>query len=240
MANSQMITPDGGEHVNVVAAAQVRAEQIHAIWAINDRPVALGEAHRLLDAAALADVLVTCLVRRCREFGRRLPQRNSSGEYTFPSFTDLLPVLREWSWGWICDGRLVLSGVDANDILKGKRLVIPVDRLKLFEPNFERSLLVADGRVVICDVLVEAPSISGQEAQKRNVSEHELEACVSEIVATWHQDQESPGAHWLREIVIRRIGPVSLERVKEARRKIAPHWQRKRGAPCGKRRVRRR
>jgi hypothetical protein len=223
---------DDNWRVEIVEAAQRQAMAMHEVWGLS-RAVNLADAHRLLDPAALSDVLVTCLVHRMQQFGLSSPDRNSSGDYAFPAFPFLRDFLQEWSWQWMLDGKLIVSGINATGVLRGKRFIIAPDRLKLFEPDYQRSSLTRNGKELVCDVLAEPPSLAMTITQvRRRVANAELDACVSKIIRT-RGDSRPPSRDELQKLVEAELGcSIQRDRVREARKRLAPPaWQTLPGRP---------
>jgi hypothetical protein len=94
-----------------LAGPWLHAERLVELWK-TDGVVALAEAFRLLDVEAVAGVILRTVV--AGDYDNKGDPRH----WHFPSFTDLLPPLREAAWQEAVAGKLVLEAIKG---VRGKR-----------------------------------------------------------------------------------------------------------------------
>jgi hypothetical protein len=213
--------------IGVETAARAYAEELRALWC-SSGPEPLGNAYRLLDVDNLAKVVLSAMAASCLGI-RPFPPADASGRfYAFPSWRLLQSWLRRWIWDSLLEGRLVASGIGSDDLLKGKRFSIPVDRLHLLEPDWDEATLRAHGHVYVCDVTVLAPVSTVTRGLRRSVSEAALRRCVEGIAKRWPRQQDPPSEEQLQTLVEAELGWVARDRVRAAR---PSEWVRERGRP---------
>jgi len=219
-----------------IEAARVRAGEIYHIWGmILPRP--LGDSHRLLDIDALTMVVFTLMVRIAREADHTFPAADASGHYyQFPHWHKLLPALQKCTWDHILDSKLTVTGILADSLITGDRITISPDRLQYLQPDWASSVLRAEGRAYVHQVMVELPAGTDTAKPPRKlasvrayVSEEKLQACGNQIKEGWPASEEPPDELKLGKLLEAKLGWVNRDRIRAERRRLG--WARARGRP---------
>jgi hypothetical protein len=115
---------------------RLHAKRLIEIWHSADSVVSLAEAFRLLDADAIAGVIL-----------RTVTANEYAGDprhWIFPPFADLLAPLREAAWQEVLAGRLVLEAI--KGITGRRRQPLTPALLPRLTPDWELARLTRDGR----------------------------------------------------------------------------------------------
>ena len=115
-----------------------------------DHPVALREAHRLLDLRMRREATLACLHDIERRSGEP-PHRGRHGRFAMPSIRVALPWFRRWVVGELIEGQLV-----ANMCLPdGQRVDVAPERWGHLIPHWVRDEATSvDGEVVAREIVV--------------------------------------------------------------------------------------
>jgi hypothetical protein len=206
--------------IHAATAAKAYAAELYALYA-SAGPEPLNDAYRLLDVDNLAAAVLSLL-----------GLADASGQfYRLPGWYRLQSRLQKLTWDLMLCERLVVTGISADNPVKGKRFAIPADRLRLLEPDWKKATLQAHGRVHVCDVMVDRPALTAQKPVRQEVSEAELRRRIQNIVEKWPPDKAPPSGNQFQALVDPER-TVARDRIRAARKDHAPaHWLRPRGRP---------
>ena len=115
-----------------------------------DHPVALREAHRLLDTRMRREAILSCIHDIERRAGKA-PRRGIYGRFAMPSIRATLPWFRKLVLGELLEGRLV-----ANMCLPdGRRVDVDAERWGYLIPHWDHDRAAyADGELVAREIIV--------------------------------------------------------------------------------------
>ena len=115
-----------------------------------DHPVALREAHRLLDLRMRREATLACLHDIERRSGEP-PHRGRRGRFAMPSIRVALPWFRRWVVGELLEGRLIASMC----LPDGQRVDVAPERWGHLIPHWVRDeATYVDGEVVAREIVV--------------------------------------------------------------------------------------
>ena len=204
-----------------------------------DHPVALREAHRLLDLRMRREATLACLHDIERRSGEP-PHRGRRGRFAMPSIRVALPWFRRWVLGELIEGRLV-----ANMCLPdGRRVDVAAERWGYLIPhwNYDRAAY-ADGELVAREIIVRrqgealtVPVPAAAATRKRPKPARLRPTPVSDaVLRSWYKDRMKkcllewrvPSQRDDEEDAKTAFGSrVTRERVRNMRKECAPpEWQ---------------
>jgi hypothetical protein len=241
-----------------------RLLRVHAHWHAKtmasysaDHPVALREAHRLLDLRMRRDAILACIHDIERRSGEP-PRRGGHGRFAMPSIRATLPWFRDWVLGELVEGRLVANMCLAD----GRRVDIAPERWGYLIPSWDQDeARYSDGEVVAREIIVrrqgealsvplprELPRAAREQpaVTKRKISRPTRPTPVSDAtLKSWYVKRmkdcrlewRSPSQREDEEDAKTEFGSrVSRDRVRAMRKECAPpEWRRRKGS--GRRKV---
>jgi hypothetical protein len=204
----------GGVHL---AGPRLHAERLTALWKA-DGSVPLGEVFRLLDAEAIAGVILQAAVE-CDGGDPR--------HWHPPPFADLLAPLREAAWREVLAGRLVLEAIKGITGRRHQPLVPAL--LPRLTPDWKLSRLTRDGRDEYIDVRIRPmPATDISRPWQEKPSRDELKAAVEDAAEAYSSDDPPLFDEFWAAVKIRAPGITQIQ-MRKALKKQVPHLHRKRG-----------
>lgn len=163
-------------------------------WAIlkDGEPIALWKAFAFMDDAAIEHAYMAELLelfgptelRPVSIFKSFPPRWPETGKYAFPSMESVATRLRPVVLGALRDGRLVATGLDPGNPVTAKPITITAKLWELLVPDWERSAVTCEGKVVAIGITVKAAECQPESPRGRSsgrVSPAELERWFDQI-----------------------------------------------------------